>query len=49
MIQGELNENSNLARAGAVPNSGQHLVIRQIVEIKLLDEGVDCRNLSRSP
>jgi hypothetical protein len=48
-IQGELNESSNLVGAGAVQNSSQHLVIRQIVEIELLDEGADCRNLRWSP
>jgi hypothetical protein len=32
-----------------VPNFGQHLVICQIVEIELLDEGVDYMNFRRSP
>jgi len=48
-IQGEPNENSNLARARAVPNSGQHLAICQIVKIELLDEGTNYRDLGRSP
>jgi hypothetical protein len=47
--QGEPNESSNLVGAGVVPNSGQHLAIRQIVEIELLDEGVDYRDLKWSP
>ncbi len=32
-----------------MPNFGQHLAIRQIIEIELLDEGADYRNLGRSP
>jgi len=48
-IQGEPNESSNLARVRAMPNFGQHLAIRQIVEIELLDEGADYRDLGRLP
>jgi hypothetical protein len=36
-------------KARTVPNSGQHHTIRQIVEIELLDERTDYRNLGRSP
>jgi hypothetical protein len=49
VIQGEPNESSNLVGVGVVPNSSQHMVIHQIVEIELLDEGVDYKNLERSP
>jgi hypothetical protein len=49
LIQGEPNESSNLARVGAVLNSSQHLAIRQIVEIELLDEGADYRDLGWLP
>jgi len=37
-IQDEPNENSNIRGVGAMQNFGQHWVIRQIVEIQLLDE-----------
>ncbi len=47
--KGEPNDSSNLARAGVVSNSGQHMAICQIVEIELLDEGADYRNLRQSP
>lgn len=49
MIQGDPNENSNLAGARAVPNFSQHLAIRQIVKIELLDEGAYYRDFRRSP
>ncbi len=49
MIQGEPNESSNLAGAEAVAYFGQHLIIYQIVEIELLDEGADYKNLGQSP
>ncbi len=48
-IKGEPNDSSNLMRAGAVSNSGQHMAICQIVEIELLDEGTDYSNLRWSP
>jgi hypothetical protein len=48
-IQGEPNENSNHVGAGTVPNFGQHFAIHQIVEIELLDEGANYRNLGGSP
>jgi hypothetical protein len=44
IIQGEPNESSNLAGARVVLNFGQHLVICQIVEIELLDEGAVALN-----
>jgi hypothetical protein len=49
MIQVEPNESSNLARAGVMPNSGQHLAIHQIVEIELLDERADYKNFGQLP
>ncbi len=49
MIQGDLDESSNLAKVGVVPNFCHHLAIRQIVKIELLNEGTDYMNLIQLP
>ncbi len=49
VLLGEPNEGAHLAGAGAMPNSGQHLEVRGVVEVQLLDEGANDRDLGRSP
>jgi hypothetical protein len=48
-VQGEPNEGAHLVRAGAVPNFGQHLGVRAVVELQLLDERANDRDFSHSP
>jgi hypothetical protein len=49
VVQGEPNQGAHLVGAGDVPNSGQHLGVRGVVEVLLLDEGVNNRDLDHSP
>ncbi len=48
-VQGEPDEGAHLVRAGAVPNFGQHLGVHGVVEVQLLDERANDRDLSHSP
>jgi hypothetical protein len=47
-VQGEPDEGAHLARARVVPNSGQHLGVRGVVEVQLLDEGANDGDFSHS-
>jgi len=48
-VQGEPNEGANLVGVGVVSNSDQHLGIRWVVEVEMLDEGANNKDLGRSP
>lgn len=47
-VQCEPNEGAHLAGARAVPNFGQHLGVHGVVEVQLLDEGVNGGDLGHS-